>query len=271
MQPDIDHALKALGLHLEEAGLVAFLPLVEVAWADGEIQPAERKFILQKAEERLPLSAHGREVLEGWLAWRPSEATMALGRSTLEELSRTGVLPEDWGRLAEGVAKSSGGVLGLGAVDAREREVLERVQASIETGQESAVTVQAFDVEDDEPITQVGPSPLLSMLGDWQPPTGDAGAMLVMMSDGDLTQLSLGETGARIGRSRSCAMKIAGDSQVSREHCQVVERDGHWVIEDLGSANGTFVNGDRIAVRRLVGGEEIRVGSAVLRFLAPQD
>jgi pSer/pThr/pTyr-binding forkhead associated (FHA) protein len=52
-----------------------------------------------------------------------------------------------------------------------------------------------------------------------------------------------------LGRSRGCALRLPGDATVSRQHC-LLEMDGTGVwAQDLGSLNGTFVNGQRIGQR----------------------
>lgn len=60
-----------------------------------------------------------------------------------------------------------------------------------------------------------------------------------------------------VGRSRSCALRLPGDATVSRQHC-VIEMDdqGAW-IQDLGSLNGTHVNGERIGHRDRVRDEDV--------------
>lgn len=76
-----------------------------------------------------------------------------------------------------------------------------------------------------------------------------------------------------IGRSRSCDIRLREDT-VSRLHAALVWRDDALVLEDLGSSNGTFVNGDRVLEPRPLGaGDEIRFGSLrgmVERADAPQ-
>jgi pSer/pThr/pTyr-binding forkhead associated (FHA) protein len=54
------------------------------------------------------------------------------------------------------------------------------------------------------------------------------------------------------------------DPAMSSRHARLTHRaDGVW-LEDLGSANGTFVNGDRVAApRRLCDGDELRLGNSV--------
>ncbi|NLF31388.1 MAG: FHA domain-containing protein [Planctomycetes bacterium] len=57
------------------------------------------------------------------------------------------------------------------------------------------------------------------------------------------------------------------DPTVSREHVRLFPRNGEWIIEDLGSANGTYVNGVRL--RRtlpLRQGDQVRMGSTLLVF-----
>jgi eukaryotic-like serine/threonine-protein kinase len=52
-----------------------------------------------------------------------------------------------------------------------------------------------------------------------------------------------------IGRSRGCSLRLPSDGTVSRQHCLIeVDARGVWV-QDLGSRNGTLVNGTRISVK----------------------
>ncbi len=70
-----------------------------------------------------------------------------------------------------------------------------------------------------------------------------------------------------IGRDAGCEVPIPSD-RVSRRHCQLSPSpDGSFVLDDLGSSNGTLVNQERIAGRRnLRGGEYIQAGDCLLRF-----
>ena len=64
-----------------------------------------------------------------------------------------------------------------------------------------------------------------------------------------------------VGRSRSCDVRLRDDT-VSRLHAALVWRGGTLVIEDLGSSNGTWVNGERVlSPRSLVAGDSVRFGS----------
>ncbi|WP_439621237.1 FHA domain-containing protein [Gemmata sp.] len=63
-----------------------------------------------------------------------------------------------------------------------------------------------------------------------------------------------------IGRGRGCHLRPAGDG-VGTLHCVVEDREGRPVVRDLGSAGGTFVNGERLTgACHLIDGDELRVG-----------
>lgn len=69
-----------------------------------------------------------------------------------------------------------------------------------------------------------------------------------------------------IGRDPRCELPI-GAADVSRRHARIVpDEDGHKVV-DLGSTNGTWVNGRPITTRKLAPGDRIELGSCVLRYL----
>jgi hypothetical protein len=70
-----------------------------------------------------------------------------------------------------------------------------------------------------------------------------------------------------VGRGGQNDVAIDGDEFASARHVRFEpRRDGVWV-EDLGSTNGTYVNGSRIdGARRLAAGDVVRVGETDLRF-----
>lgn len=69
----------------------------------------------------------------------------------------------------------------------------------------------------------------------------------------------------RIGRDADNDV-VLRDARVSRHHARIVHEKGFFVIYDLASSNGTFVQGKRVQVAPLVNGTEIRIGGAVGRF-----
>ncbi|HVG94050.1 MAG TPA: FHA domain-containing protein [Planctomycetota bacterium] len=69
-----------------------------------------------------------------------------------------------------------------------------------------------------------------------------------------------------IGRSTDADF-VVEDVGVSRRHCRVLVGDGGYHVEDLGSRNGTFVNGARVAQRQsLSDGAVLRVGETEIVF-----
>jgi predicted component of type VI protein secretion system len=82
----------------------------------------------------------------------------------------------------------------------------------------------------------------------------------------EATSLRLIEGVNSIGRHDDCLIRIRS-SQVSRRHCELFEDDGRLIIRDLGSSNGTFVNGKRIGSQQVVKpGDVITVGGVTLRI-----
>ncbi|HET8632169.1 MAG TPA: FHA domain-containing protein, partial [Thermomicrobiales bacterium] len=61
---------------------------------------------------------------------------------------------------------------------------------------------------------------------------------------------------------------VLEDTQASRQHARFTVRDGQVTVTDLGSANGTRVNGQPVAGSRLLSaGDEIQIGTTLLRFV----
>ena len=72
-----------------------------------------------------------------------------------------------------------------------------------------------------------------------------------------------------IGRSRQCDV-VVDDATVSRRHALFSEHDGQWTVEDLGSKNGTAVNGVLVsAPTPLAAGDVVGFGARAIRF-APE-
>ena len=77
-------------------------------------------------------------------------------------------------------------------------------------------------------------------------------------------QMPLQTAGLVIGRGREADLVIA-ESTISRTHARINSSEGEgWLVEDLGSTNGTRVNGAQVARQRLAVGDEIRMGRLVL-------
>lgn len=101
---------------------------------------------------------------------------------------------------------------------------------------------------------------MVSVLGELSRAGAEAAVVL-----GDGRRVPVGE-GITIGRLPDCDVVLA-DGNVSRRHAQIRSIDGRFVVADLGSTNGTRVNGFPVTgSRELADGDEIAVGSTVIRF-----
>ncbi len=129
--------LAFLGIDRESYRVVAMLPLVQVAWADGEVQPPEQEFILRVAGGHGLLHGNAAAILQHWLDERPSDEQIRRGRSLLIALSHrqqglgsdldAGTL-RDVQALCIQVARSAGGVFDLlFTVDPSEQAAIDEI------------------------------------------------------------------------------------------------------------------------------------------------
>ena len=84
---------------------------------------------------------------------------------------------------------------------------------------------------------------------------------------GELRRIALEHFPFRIGRAESADLRVES-VEVSREHAEIVERNGMWLVRDLGSTNGTQVNGKPIKEMLLSDGDILKVAETELTFIA---
>ena len=78
----------------------------------------------------------------------------------------------------------------------------------------------------------------------------------------------LGRNEQSIGRASECAI-VLDDESVSRRHARIFHLEGAYVLEDLGSTNGSFVEDVRVETpRRLAHDQTLRIGGVYLKFLS---
>lgn len=78
-------------------------------------------------------------------------------------------------------------------------------------------------------------------------------------------QIALHDDPIVIGRSSESGLALPHPS-VSRQHCRIWREDAHFLIEDLGSTNRTFLNGKAITRAELRDGDQIMVGNNAIKF-----
>lgn len=129
--------LVELGLRANTIAALSLVPLITVAWADGEIQDSERSAILQGAHGKgLEEGTDGYELLQSWLKVRPAAELFVAWEAYIKALAAQ--LNEEQNRLlksqivgfAKMVATSAGGLLGLGKISSAEEKALRQIEAA---------------------------------------------------------------------------------------------------------------------------------------------
>ncbi len=81
------------------------------------------------------------------------------------------------------------------------------------------------------------------------------------------TLLPLGSAPLTIGRSPSSTL-VLEDPYASTNHAELVSRDGDWLLSDLGSTNGTFIDDERVAEPRLLAPNvTVRIGQTTFELV----
>src|SRR4051794_21661918 len=89
--------------------------------------------------------------------------------------------------------------------------------------------------------------------------------LVIVRGRGATETITLGDGVTTVGRQDECQLRIKS-SQVSRKHCEIFEKKGLLLVKDLGSSNGTFVNGKRIQEQRVLEpGDELTIGQVKLK------
>lgn len=123
-----------LGFDREAARILHLVPVIQVAWADGEIQTAERAKILEMAASRGVGDGPALEFLELLLSERPSNAFFERTNHLITQLladDASGRDSDDLLERARAVASAAGGIFGFGTISGPEKELLEELAAML--------------------------------------------------------------------------------------------------------------------------------------------
>src|ERR1700722_1304656 len=92
-------------------------------------------------------------------------------------------------------------------------------------------------------------------------------AEISIVVNGVQSVLRLEAASYRLGRALSNQLSYPGDAGLSREHLAIEGDGSEWVVRDLGSTNGTLVNGERISEPRILrSGDRIMAGQVTLVY-----
>jgi hypothetical protein len=124
-----------LDVSVERAAAFTLVPVVEVAWADGKVQPREREAILKAAAEQgLAPGTLAYELVESWLERAPDPRLLEVWKAYTSSFVATltsdqrDALRHDLLHRAHAVAEAAGGVLGIGAVSNAEKAMVEEMK-----------------------------------------------------------------------------------------------------------------------------------------------
>jgi len=116
---------------------LAILPLIEVAWADGMVEPAERQAIIESLEAGMFFQTVDRAIVEQWLTQAPPPELFATWETYAQHVMDQ-LAPDEKKALSEGilgharkVAKAAGTVLGFGGISKAEQAVLDRLAKTL--------------------------------------------------------------------------------------------------------------------------------------------
>jgi hypothetical protein len=131
--------LQTLGYTPETVMLLHLVPLVQMAWAEGDVSPRERDLIVEAARARgISAGSPADKQLSGWLIRRPSnelfEKTLRAIGAILQArpAGEREASHKDLLSYLTAIASASGGVLGFRAVSDEERKLLDRISRELE-------------------------------------------------------------------------------------------------------------------------------------------
>ncbi len=91
-------------------------------------------------------------------------------------------------------------------------------------------------------------------------------SVTIMFNREEINSINLTKEIYIIGRHEDCAIRI-DNLGVSRNHARIIQKDNSYVVEDLGSSNGTFVNGAKVNTHCLKDDDKINIGKYEIKYL----
>ena len=134
--------LQELGFTADTVSLLPLVPVLELAWAEGGITPAERQLLVSLARNRgVAEGSAADHQLTAWMASRPAPDVFGKAGRLISALLESGgsaskgLTADQLVAYCEQIAGASGGMLGLGRVSAEERTLLTQIASDLKTRQ----------------------------------------------------------------------------------------------------------------------------------------
>ena len=89
--------------------------------------------------------------------------------------------------------------------------------------------------------------------------------LLVLQGVDQGKRASIGRQTVSLGRGPQNTIRIL-DTEVSRNHAEILFENGTWSLHDLDSSNGSFVNGQSIRSQSLKSGDQLQIGRTIMLF-----
>ena len=260
--------LSTLGIDDLSYKCLPLLPLISVAWADGEVQQGERKVIMKAANDTFQVGPEGSRMLRNWLTYPPSEAYQERARHALTALCmRDGVSGVDLDaamlseaqRLSKRVAQAAGGLFGIRSISSEESESLDEIAQMMNIAKDASWSKKAKASLDSQPQrTRV----VMRFDTDTLDLGGAMSGLLIPPEHPD-TQIPI-DGAIRIGSDPTCHV-VASGASIAPVHATVrLEAGRHYIRDDSEPHQGVWVDGERIVERRLLGGERLDFGGGAL-------
>jgi pSer/pThr/pTyr-binding forkhead associated (FHA) protein len=201
-------------------------------------RPADGGYLIEEVGGRPLLRVDGQPATSGWLN---DGSLLELGRHRLRFSMR-------------GTSGSAAGPFSPPAAPLLAAVVPPLVQGSGDgnpAGWQAAGAGWPADVPEELGIAPAGPGGAIRLRAEAGP---HAGAVFPVPPGG-----------GRLGRAPENAISLSADAMASRQHAEIFPEGGGWVLRDLGSRNGTMVNGEVVAEAWIHPGDEIRLGTGVYR------
>ncbi|MDQ3879288.1 MAG: DUF3662 and FHA domain-containing protein [Actinomycetota bacterium] len=200
----------------------------------------------------------------------PNEFVVAMGAEDFERFDQMAAgLQREFSELIIDSAKENRwNLMGMPTITFVEEESLKPGEFRVETSLSADPDVAAPQASTQEPAadgTSTGgaiASDTASRLG-----IGDRGPRLVILNEdkAPAEKITITRDPIVIGRM-STSDVVLSDPNVSRRHAELRHTSDGWLVVDLGSTNGTLVNGKLAREHRLSDGDELTFGSTALRF-----